>query len=314
MGEALPLGRNRYRTVASLAPVESPQPTDLFVSYQGADQDFAARLAAAVEESDGGGLRVFYAPWDIRPGANIVAELDRALQKARYVGVVLSPEYLKADWTAGESSASIFADPSGRLGKVIPIMHRHCQPPPLLRFRRYIDFEALGFDIGVAQLVAVLRGKPLPRGRSETTNVQRNNRQGGGIEATRAHLDAVAPDAIADLLYPNIFPVSNTPKYVWSAPTRLRRGRDLFQYYGPDRQVPPFILAEDRLITFADLSAEGHPFTGVVEEYDANRETWSSWIQDQEKAKRLHWLLDDCLRQRTRALRLRYEKRGKRAI
>jgi hypothetical protein len=124
-------------------------------------------------------------------------------------------------------------------------------------------------------------------------------------------LDAVAPDLVPDQLYPNVFPVAAPPKYIWNAPTKLRKHLDLFRYFGPERPVPPFILTGERLFTFADLSAEGHPFTGAIEQYDVSREAWSSWIQDADKEKRLHWLLDDCLRQRTRALRLRYEKRGK---
>jgi len=127
----------------------------------------------------------------------------------------------------------------------------------------------------------------------------------------RAQLDAAEPDAVPDLLYPNVFPVHNPPKYVWSAPTRLKGRTEVFQYFGPERPIPPFVLAGERLFTFADLSAAAHPFTGVIEEYDVVRETWNSWVQDREKEKRLHWLLDDCLRQRIRALRLRYTRKGR---
>ncbi len=106
---------------------------DLFVSYQMADEEFATKVATAIE-STGEGLRVFFAPWDIAPGKNIVSEIDSALTKARFFGLVLSPDYLKADWPSGEASAAIFADPAGRLGRVIPIMHARCQLPPLLGF------------------------------------------------------------------------------------------------------------------------------------------------------------------------------------
>ncbi len=282
---------------------------DLFISYQKADTEFATKLATAIE-GKGEGLKVFFAPWDIPAGSNVVKELDAGLSKAKYFGLVMSPEYLRADWTTGEASAAIYTDPGGRLGRVIPLMQTHCQLPPLLRFRRYVDFEGLGFDLGVDYLVSVLKGRPLPRGRGASAATV-----GAGVIEGRppalSQLDASQPDAVADCLYPNVFPVTTRPEWIWNAPTRMKSPRDLFQYYGHGRSVPPFILAAGRLFTFADLSKANHPFTGVIEEYDTAREPWQSWVTEGDRSKRLHWLLDDCLREKLRGLRLAYERKGR---
>lgn len=268
-------------------------------------------MATAIEADGDRSLRAFFAPWDIRPGQNIVRELDNGLARARHFGLILSPAYLSADWTVGESTAAVYSDPAGRFGKIIPIMHRKCQLPPMLRFRKYVDFEDLGFDLGVAQIVAVLRGLPLPRGRQQSRTTASSPSPSSNIDAGRVYLDAVQPDTLPDLLYPNIFPVVNPPRMVWSAPTTFRTSGDLLKYYGHEREVPPFILTDGRLFTFAQLSRHGHPFTGVVEDYDVSNYSWESWATDPEGSKRLAWLLDDCLRQRARELRLRYERRGK---
>jgi hypothetical protein len=103
----------------------------------------------------------------------------------------------------------------------------------------------------------------------------------------------------------------NPPSTIWSAPTSLTKRGELLKYYGSEREVPPFILADGRLFTFANLSRHGHPFTGVVEDYDISNDSWGSWVSDPEGSRRLPWLLDDCLRQRTRELRMKYERRGK---
>lgn len=282
---------------------------DLFVSYQGVDEAFASRVAAAIEAA-GEGLRVFFAPWDIAPGKNIVSEIDSALAKARFVGLVLSPDYLKAAWPTGEASAAIFADPAGRLGRVIPIMESKCQLPPLLRFRRYVDFEGLGFDLGITLIVSVLKGRPLPRGGGSRPASGSSTSTSDSV-SSRAQLDGMQPDQVPDALYPNIFPVVARPQSIWNAPTQVRSGGDLFRYYGPDRPVPPFILADGRLYTFANLSKERHPFTGVVEDYDVVREAWDSWATDRDRASRLLWLLDDSLREKMRGLRMSFERRGR---
>src|SRR5439155_8999354 len=106
---------------------------DLFVSYQSADRGFALELAGAVEKESyqGRQLKVFIDQWDIRPGEDIVGRIELALGSSRFVGLVLSPDYLRADWPTAEKNAAIFTDPSGRLGFVIPLMFRKCTLPPL---------------------------------------------------------------------------------------------------------------------------------------------------------------------------------------
>lgn len=287
----------------------SGDPLDLFVSYQKADEEFATKVATAIEAT-GEGLRVFFAPWDIAPGKNIVSEIDDALAKARFFGLVLSPDYLKADWPSGEASAAIFADPAGRLGRVIPIMHTKCQLPALLRFRRYVDFEGLGFDLGIAFIVCVLKGRPLPRGGGASPALV-GLAQKGETTSFRTQLDGMQPDQVPDALYPNVFPVTTRPQWIWNAPTKVKSGGDLFRYYGPERAVPPFILADGRLYTFANLSKERHAFTGVVEDYDVSREDWDHWANDRERSNRLLWLLDDSLREKMRGLRMSFERRGR---
>jgi hypothetical protein len=282
---------------------------DLFLSYQKADEEFATKVATAIESS-GEGLRVFFAPWDVPPGKNIVAEIDSALTKARFFGLVLSPDYLKADWPSGEASAAIFADPAGRLGRVIPIMHARCQLPPLLRIRRYVDFEGLGFELAIALIVCVLKGRPLPRG-GNALPAPVSSTPSLATTSLRTQLDGMQPDQVPDALYPNIFPVVGRPQSIWNAPTKVKSGGDLFRYYGPERPVPPFIIADGRLFTFANLSKERHAFTGVVEDYDVAREDWGSWAKDRDRANRLLWLLDDSLREKMRGLRMSYERRGR---
>ena len=80
--------------------------------------------------------------------------------------------------------------------------------------------------------------------------------------------------------------------------------------YFEGRVVPPHVIWEKRLYTFANLASASHPFLGVVEEFDTRSEPTESWLVDNERASRLVWLLNDCVRARTAQLRMTFDKIG----
>jgi TIR domain len=143
---------------------------DLFLSHNSADKAWTERLASAIEsDRTGPPLKVFFDKWDIPHGADIPAELEQGLQKSRYIGLVLSPESLSSDWIVLERSTAIFRDPAARHRSLIPLMRRTCKLPDMLARLRYLDFRRdHDFEEGVATLVGILRGVPLPRGAEVT--------------------------------------------------------------------------------------------------------------------------------------------------
>ncbi len=282
---------------------------DLFISYKSADRDFALELAAAVEKESyrGRPLKVFIDEWDIRPGEDIVGRIEHALASSRFVGLVLSPEYLQADWPTAEKNAAIFRDPSGRLGFVIPLMYRKCTLPPLLSFRKYIDFTDGNLKRGMPRLLAILRNEPLAR---EGQNPLQAPISMSDTEIAARLLASASPDEIPEPLYSNLFRVIRFPSLIWSAPTEFRGLGDLHAYF-EGRVVPPHIIWEKRLYTFADLGNPNHPFLGVVEQFDIASESTETWLKEREKTHRLVWLLNDCIRARTAQLRMSFDKVGR---
>src|SRR6266567_3444021 len=85
--------------------------------------------------------------------------------EATFVGIVLSPEMLVAEWPTLEWTMAVYQDPSGRKGKVIPILKRDCEIPPSLRIRSILDFRTPEkHERSYTRLLAVLKNEPLPRG------------------------------------------------------------------------------------------------------------------------------------------------------
>lgn len=77
------------RSVVEGDIMETPQKTqyDLFLSHNHADQVWVSHLAKKIEDR---GLKVFFGPWDIKPGANFMESYERAHEQSRFVGLVLS--------------------------------------------------------------------------------------------------------------------------------------------------------------------------------------------------------------------------------
>jgi hypothetical protein len=145
---------------------------DLFLSHNRADKPWTARLAAAVEaDRDGPPLVVFFDDWDISPGSDVPIELEQGLQNSRHVGLVLSPESLASNWVTLERSATIYRDPAARQRSLIPLLRRPCELPDMLARLKYIDFRSeQNFEVGLQQLVAVLRGRHHKRGGDLSTD------------------------------------------------------------------------------------------------------------------------------------------------
>src|SRR5437667_1115816 len=245
---------------------------DIFLSYQHEDEDWTTELAYRLRKA---GLRVFHAASEIKPGENFVARIEEALASARSYAIVLSAAALAADWPSAERAAAIITDPAGRFGRVIPLMLRPCQIPPLLAFRNYIDFrDEQRFELSLKKLIAVIKGEPLEV-QASTAEIARGS-IGLSLPST---VNAAAPDDINEELFSNLFPVRTLPEMLWSAPTRFLRKSEVYRYFGPDRPVPAFILRENRIFAFVDLGQDNNAFVGAVDPYDMQQPNLTDWLR-----------------------------------
>ena len=144
-----------------------PYAYDIFLSHNHADQEWTAQLAARIEQENWQGrkLKVFFSPWDIRPGQSIPKEIQDALPKSCKVGFVLSPEAVNSAWVELELFATIYATVSERSERAIPLHRRTCEAPTLLKPILGIDFrDDAKFEDSYQRLLAVIKDEPLPRG------------------------------------------------------------------------------------------------------------------------------------------------------
>ncbi|HEX6903862.1 MAG TPA: TIR domain-containing protein [Thermoanaerobaculia bacterium] len=133
---------------------------DFFVSFNRADKDWADWIAWMLEEA---GYQVVYQPWDFRPGGNFVLEMQKAASETRKTVVVLTDNYLKADYTQPEWAAAFAEDPRGEHRKLIPLRVAPCSPTGMLKPLIYADLVGLTPEAAkAAVLTAVSDNRPKP--------------------------------------------------------------------------------------------------------------------------------------------------------
>lgn len=92
---------------------------DVFVSHNRAQKPWVRQIVKQWREL---GLRVFFDEDCITPGEHIVTGVERGLAGSRFVILVITPASVQSKWVAMEIINSVYADPDGRCGLLVPIV------------------------------------------------------------------------------------------------------------------------------------------------------------------------------------------------
>jgi hypothetical protein len=224
--------------------MDSPE-YDLFVSYSKADTDFAEKLVRRIEaeEFNNRRFRCFYAPWDIQPGENVLLRIEEAEQKSRFIGLVMSPDWARSDWTKLERVIPVYDDPAGLKARIIPILRRNCDIPPSIRILNWIDFtHEINFERELRRLLARLVGTSLrlnPEGKFSAV----------------PHFDSATAIVQDETLASNLFGVTRIPRFVYSASAKVTDRNEIFSTLGEGVLIPPFAIrdVERKVYSFSCL-------------------------------------------------------------
>jgi hypothetical protein len=251
---------------------------DLFLSHTGVDKPWVEKLAELIEATtfQNRYLGVIYDKWDFAHAKNIVLALEREIDACRFIGIVVSKASLAADWPTLERTIAVWSDPTGNKGRVIPILIENVALPASLRVRRWVDFRnPETFEQSLIELVSILRGESIPRGRgglSPSISVTQNP-----LKAPVVITSAVEADKVEEKLISNLLPVLELPKLVHASPTPLREKSDL-KNLSVAKSHPPFLLRSGKLFTFANLRDEDSPLRGVIEPKQIESEELKTWF------------------------------------
>lgn len=128
----------------------------------------------------------------------------------------------------------------------------------------------------------------------------------------RASAPSPLPPMVQDIVYSNLLPVRQMPRYIYGAPCGVENERDIRPEGAPEAIMTPFIVRSGRLWAFQDLRDDAGPFAQFVTPTEAEQHLTSEWWSE---ADRLGWyiaLLNRCLNKLTGRLGLRLDRAHRR--
>jgi hypothetical protein len=286
---------------------------DIFLCHNGANKPWVEALAEQLETvrySDRY-LGVVFDKWDFGKGKNVVLELERLIDEARFVGIVVSKAMLAAEWPTLERTIAVWSDPSGRKGRVVTLLLENVELPASLRVRNWIDFrDPSKYEDGFAELVAMLTDTPIRRGRGGFTPTLPPTSL-GYTASPQVITASSGADRIEELLVTNLLPVTELPTVVQSADTSMRKKSDIGQFT-KRTDTPPFILREGKLYTFSDLHDINNPLESAVDPKTIRDVLLSTWFASEDTQRWAIELFNLVFRQHCWARRLRFDRDGQR--
>jgi len=141
----------------------------ILISYSARDKGLAKRIADDLKSRS---LEVWLDEWEIHVGHSISQMIERGLEKADFVAVLLTKHSVKSGWVEKEWQAKIGEEATKRKVVILPLRGEHCRMPFLLRDKKYADF-AKDYQSALNQLLNAIKvhtGARSPASQSKPTS------------------------------------------------------------------------------------------------------------------------------------------------
>lgn len=109
----------------------------LFLSHSSKDKTWVAQLA---EDLNLCGVDVWFDSWELRVGDDLHERIADAIDKSRFVGVVVTKHFSESKWIRGEVHQALSREKAGDRTVVLPLLADEVSVPPLLSSKKFLDF------------------------------------------------------------------------------------------------------------------------------------------------------------------------------
>jgi hypothetical protein len=134
---------------------------DAFIIYSHHDKEWVQGWL--LPQLEAAGLRICIDFRDFEPGLPSLVNIENAVEHSRKTLIVLTPDWVKSEWTTFEGLLIQTGDPAGRRARMIPLMLKPCKPPKRIAMLTYLDFtQPSGVEFQFGRLVLAVRGEPIP--------------------------------------------------------------------------------------------------------------------------------------------------------
>lgn len=121
----------------------------VFLSHSSRDKDLARRIAKDLKSHS---IKVWFDEWEIHIGNSISQKIERGLEDADFVAVLLGRHSVNSGWVEKEWQAKIGEEVVKKKIIILPVRSEKCRIPVLLRDKRYADLEK-HYQSGIDELL-----------------------------------------------------------------------------------------------------------------------------------------------------------------
>lgn len=129
----------------------------LFLSYSSKDKALVSQLA---EDLNICGVDVWFDAWELRVGDDLHERIADAVDKSRFVAVVVTTNFIESKWIRGEVHQALSREKAGNRTVVLPLLASNVEVPPVLSSKKYLDFAGDYYG-SLVHLAAVIHGLAL---------------------------------------------------------------------------------------------------------------------------------------------------------
>jgi hypothetical protein len=116
----------------------STLPFDVFVSHSSGDQDWVVN--ELIQNLETAGIKCCYYQEHFDPATPIQISIERAVEQSRKTLLVLTPAWLKSEWTELEALLAQQNSPAFRNRQMLALKLKHCDPPKRISLIPILDF------------------------------------------------------------------------------------------------------------------------------------------------------------------------------
>lgn len=143
----------------------------LFLSYSSKDKEWVSQLA---EDLNLCGVDVWFDAWELRVGDDLHERIGEAVDKSRFVGVVVTKHFSESKWIRGEVHQALSREKAGSSTVVLPLLADNVAVPPLLAAKKFLDFSNEYFP-SLVHLAGLIHNLPPDAVESELRNRKVNH-------------------------------------------------------------------------------------------------------------------------------------------